>query len=153
MWQNFTEENAMALTPAYNPRESSAFLCQDLASAAVTLFRDPQAAGTDKVALQNIYRLLEMYRFDAFVGYNPKGVLELRKVSAGAEVNIAGGEILRRALDIAKNTVFPNTEKEIVVDRLERLVSEMARQDALDMGEQQNASRFFQELSTALEAA
>jgi hypothetical protein len=143
----------MTLMPTFLSKESSALLARDLALRAEELFATPAQVAPDEVSLQNIFRLLEMYRFNAFMGYSPRGVLEVREVRRRPEVNAADGEVLRHALDAARNAVFPNDDKQDVVLRLEQLVSAVAGQATLDPAELQKAKRFFQEVATALQAA
>lgn len=143
----------MTLMPAFLPKESSALLTREFAIHAAELLQDPQHAGEDEVSLQNIYRLLEMYRFDAFVGYTPKGILDIRDIRRRSDVNAVAGGVLKRALDEAKERVFPQVAKEAVVDLLERIVSALAGRTAHNPVEMQQARRFFEELATALKAA
>jgi hypothetical protein len=134
-------------------KESSALLTRDLALHAEKLFATPSQIVADEVSLQNIYRLLEMYRFNAFVGYSPRGVLEVQETRRRPEVNAVDGEALKHALDIAKDAVFPNDNKQDVVLKLEQLVSAVAGQVTPDPGELQKARQFFREVATALQAA
>ena len=143
----------MTLVPAFFSKEASALLTRDLALHAEKVFATPAQAVADEVSLQNIYRLLEMYRFNAFVGYSPRGVLEVRELRRRPEISPADGEMLKRALDSAKAAVFPDDNKQDVVRRLEQLVSALAEQAALDPSERQRARQFFQEIATALRPA
>jgi hypothetical protein len=97
-----------------------------------------------------MFRLLEMYRFDSFVGYTPRGILEVRDIRRRSDVNALAGGLLKRALDEAKDRVFPQMEKQLVVELLERIIRAIARRTQLDAAELLQAKRFFAELATAL---
>jgi hypothetical protein len=146
----------MALMPAFLPRESSALLTRDFAIHAAHLFQDPQQAGEDKVSLQNIYRLLELYRFDAFAGYVPRGILDVgmgHDPEGDDDAMVTEGDALKTALDAAKARVFPQIEKQAVVEQLEQLVRALAGRIVPNAADLQQAKRFFEELATALKAA
>jgi hypothetical protein len=143
----------MALMPAFRPRESSARMTRDFAIHAAGLLDNPQAASDDEVSLQNIYRLLEMYRFDSFVAYSPKGILEGQDLRRQTDVNASAGTLLKRALDQAKERVFPALDRQHAVELLERTISAIAGSAPPNPAELQHTKRFFEELATALKPA
>jgi len=147
----------MSIMPAYLPRNTSSLLCGLLASSAANLFTDPKQISADPVSLQNIYRLLEMYRFDAFIDVSPRGVLELGEAGEEVEINESDGELLKHALDTARNAAYPGIETQAVVSTLEKHISDLVQHPEVTAGrnssETAKAKRFFEELARALEDA
>jgi len=139
----------MPLMPAYLPTESESLLCAHLASRAATLLANPASARDDQISLQNIFRLLEMYRFDTFLDVTPKGVLELGEGPSSAEAVLAEGELLKLALDAASASAFPGATKAKVVEMLEALISQIAMGSGSDQDAITQAKRFFEELARA----
>lgn len=139
----------MPLMPVFLPTESESILCAHLASRAATLLADPAHARADQISLQNIYRLLEMYRFDAFLDVTPKGVLELGEGTIGSEAAGPEGDSLKQALDAASASAFPGVAKAQVVESLEGLISQIATGLGPEQGAILQAKRFFEELARA----
>lgn len=108
---------------------------QHLATRAVTLLADAAHARADQIALQNMYRLLEMYRFDAFVEDTTSGVFEHR--------------LLKEALDAASASAFPGVSKDRVTELLDDLIAQFANGLVRDQGVVMQGKRFFEELAHA----
>ncbi len=145
----------MPLMPEFVPARASDFVCRQLAIRAVALLDDPTGP-EDDVELQNIFRLLEMYRYDEFLDVVPRGVLELDQTGPRARDIRIEGESLKRALDNASETAFPGQPRINVVDTLEGLLAALAQKAAdrvLDAATAARAKVFFERLASNLQPA
>ena len=135
--------------PNFVPLQSTDFACEILARRAAALLQNPSTAN-DEVALQNIYRLLEMYRYDEFVDVAPRGVLALEQGSSMVDESDVEADTLKRALDAAREEAYPGQTKASVVDALEGLVKAIAQQ-AGEMRDAASARNFFELLARNLQ--
>lgn len=140
----------MPLMPNTFPAAASETAFGSLALRAATLFVQPANASPDQTALQNLYRLLEMYRFDAFSSVTPRGVLDVRGPARQFGQGIPDPGAIRKALDSAKQTAFPDETKEAAVDILEGVVRDFAQNSVSEQQARERAKTFFEALAQNL---
>jgi hypothetical protein len=99
-------------------------LAKRFASLATQYLDTPNDAQTDaaKIPLENLFRLLQMYRYDAFSDEPRSGVLELRPLLDASDV--FGREDnwhkqIGTALDVALNDVFKGAPREEAVSQVQ----------------------------------
>ncbi len=139
------------------PEDKSDFLCKRFASMASSFFDQPETATlpSAQVPLENLFRVLEMYKNDTFSDESRKGVLALNNpvgsfLKAPSEdkwqVNI------KSALHRALGTTFANVPEDTAVNELQNaLRSLVVKGDIPDHIEAaQRAKTFFNEFSSAL---
>lgn len=114
----------MSITSRYEIDHSSS-LAKRFAGLATSYMDDPTAAKNPdaRVPLENLFRILEMYRYDAFEDEERSGVLALEgfdsplpivRVEQGSwHITILG------ALEKARQAVFPVETKAVAIQQLE----------------------------------
>lgn len=146
----------MSIISAYEPDKSN-FLCKRFASLAVEYFEKPDAAKTPaaRVPLENLFRVLEMYRNDTFSDKNRRGVLELGELQGIAFFN-AGEDTwyreIKSALGNAMQSTFGEaTPKDQAVKELQGAIRWLVKGDALpDQSSPGRAREFFGRLRDTL---
>lgn len=70
--------------------DDTKIVARRFAMLAMSYLDDPRKAKsrTAKIPIQNIYRLLEMYRYDAFADEGRRGVLALDRLSGDAQTHV-----------------------------------------------------------------
>lgn len=143
----------MSIMSAYRPDNSSA-MYKRFAHLASTYVDQPEmgASPVAQIPLENLFRLFEMYRYDAFKDENRSGVLALRSFSDAS---------LRRrpkpwhteieaALNAAISTAFTGLSKEVAIDRIEEVLKQLTNKQNLDNDQQVHAKQFFESFGKAL---
>lgn len=114
----------MSITSRYEVDHSSS-LAKRFASLATSYMNDPIAAQNPvaRVPLENLFRILEMYRYDAFEDEERNGVLALEGFDSPLPIMRAKKSSwhapIQDALENARQAVFPAETKDEVVQRLE----------------------------------
>lgn len=144
----------MSIISAYEA-DNSSFLCKRFASLATSYFDEPSVA-KDPVALvplENLFRILEMYRYDAFSDESRMGVLALgdpedHSIIGQAESNWHTG--IKGALDSAMRDTFGEMPKDTAVSELQEALRSLVRDIPPMPAEIVNAKRFFTAFNNAL---
>ena len=138
------------------PIDHSDLLCKRYASAVTGYFDNP-AAAKDPVAqvpLENVFRVLEMYRYDAFADEHRKGVLALETHDGeGFDPSFAGAwhTHIKEALDKAASEVFgASSSKDTVVPRLQESLRSLVRGQTATFAALNVGRSFFQKFSETL---
>lgn len=104
--------------------DNSAALAKRFASLARGYFDNPSIAkdASAHVPLENLYRMLEMYRYDSFEDESRRGVLALQGLEATLS-DLPGSSPwhapIETALARAVNTAFGSVKKDEAIDQLE----------------------------------
>jgi hypothetical protein len=114
--------SAMSIISLF-PSDHSDLLCKRYAAAVTTYFDNPAAAKEPvaQVPLENVFRVLEMYRYDAFLDEHRKGVLGMEGDDDLGDLRHEGSwhVNIKVALENAMSEVFGTAEKEVVVSQLQ----------------------------------
>lgn len=137
--------------------DKSNFLCKRFASLASTYFDDPEEAknATAKVPLENLFRVLEMFRNDTFSDESRIGVLALEGQSPHS-LNIHKEdswhiEIKKAVHESIVSTFGPATSQTDAVEELQSALRGLAvRSEAAAPEVAARAKNFFTQLSVAL---
>jgi len=126
----------MTITSRYETDYSSG-LAKRFAGLAADYMNDPEAAKSisARVPLENLFRILEMYRYDAFDDENRRGVLALE--AFGAPIPARTSPVkwhlpILKALDAAFKAVFPTEPKEDAVTRLQEGLRQLSGTGHID---------------------
>lgn len=144
----------MSIISFYKTDDSNA-LYKRFASLACSYVDQPEIASTPvaQIPLENLFRLFEMYRYDAFVDENRRGVLALD--SFNEELTPSMHQIswhtdIEKALSTAINNTFVQHSKEEAIDELEGVLQHLANQSNLTADKQVHAKQFFKSFITEL---
>jgi hypothetical protein len=122
----------MSLISKYES-DHSADLAKRFAALTATYMNDPVAAksGTARVPLENLFRILEMYRYDAFEDENRGGVLSIVGFDAPTTFQLAGPSSwhtpIVAALDEALKSTFVETTKEAAIGQLQEGLRQLSK--------------------------
>lgn len=143
----------MTLMTTYYPGASSSILFGELAGRVAEVFERPEICKGETIALRNAFRLLEMFRYDAFAGVHSPGILDLDATSFGTDPGDSDEQVVKQAMMGAANSVYPGVDKDAVVETLEQVISAMAKDEPVATYHSQlgNAKTFFAEVSKALQ--
>lgn len=135
--------------------DHSDVVCKSYAGQALKFLNDgvPSTAEAG-VPLANLFRLLEMYRYDAFQDERRSGVLALADFGKPAVSARRPWFVhIKAALDKALLAAFGNAPKDKVVEELQKVLQELAaaKSPAKDVDVQKHRN-FYSELSAALPA-
>ncbi len=114
----------------------------------------PTPAETELVMLTNIFRILQMYRYDTFSDYSPQGILDA--IESDTRLPVAGVPKpwfvdVKQALDAALQSVnAANKPKERVIEDVQGVLTEIAEGNQPDPLLAGQAKQFFQEFSERL---
>ena len=145
----------MSITSSFLADNSTA-LAKQFASMTAGYVDNPPDTETDpaaRVPLENVFRLLEMYRYDAFADDSRAGVLAIN----------APGQIYRmrverkpwhtqiaRALQAAFLQAYTGQSKEAAIEELQEGIRELVKCHPLDASVAKRARNFFNALHTQL---
>ncbi|NTZ82544.1 hypothetical protein FCJ61_05885 [Burkholderia metallica] len=138
----------MSIVSSYEPDKSS-FLCKRFASLAVHYFDEPEAAKSQvaRVPLENLFRVLEMYRNDAFADDSRVGILELGEVQNRPFAGLGEDlwyEGIQHALGSAVREAFNDVSKEEAVEDLQSSLRWLVKGgDLANREEKLTRARFF----------
>ena len=137
-------------------RDRSNQLARRFAVVATAYFDEPGQARTPaaRVPLENLFRMLQMLRYDAFSDERRSGILELEsfdeKLGTAAAEDI-WHERIERALKTALGDVFGDTPKEQAVGELQSSLTWLATDGpAPDGAVRQRAKTFLERFVAAL---
>ncbi len=104
--------------------DNSAALAKRFASLARSYFDDPSVAKnpTAHITLENLYRMLEMYRYDSFEDESRRGVLALQSLESTPRTLTGGSPWhvpIQSALTQAVQVAFGEVDKDAAIDQLE----------------------------------
>ena len=137
----------MSIISVYETDKSD-FLYRRFATLASSYLDKPETARepSAKVPLENLFRLLEMFRYDAFSDERRSGVLAVDNV----DINVATHPAeeawhtkIEKALNHAMSNVYGNTSKEEAIRELEGVLSWLAVDGDIDNEIQEKAKQFF----------
>jgi len=138
---------------SYRPDNSSARY-KRFAQLAYTCADQPKIArqSANQIPLESLFRLLEMYRFDAYKDEVHSGVLALRSSAEYGHHPLAKSwhESIKQALDEAIQNTFDDKSKEEAVRALETILYLMSNHKPLTTEQQAEAKEFFSSFSRAL---
>ncbi len=135
--------------------DKSAVLARRFAILATTYVDDPTAATSEaaKVPLENLFRILEMFRYNAYADESRRGVLAVGGPSRQIRGQTAGPvwhTDIARALDFALKATFANASKDAAVVELEEDLRTLASKGKLPADRALRTKEFFSSFSSAL---
>lgn len=133
--------------------DNSDFTYKRFASVASAYLDEPltKRSDTARVPLENIFRLLEMYRFNAFSDESRCGVLALDNVNPGPS-EIEWHKKIKVALDLAVTSVYENlSRREKAVDEMEEALRHIAEGEQMENEMQLKAKKFFKKFCEELD--
>jgi hypothetical protein len=143
----------MAIMSSYRPDNSSARY-KRFAQMAYTCAIEPKSTKKydNQIPLESLFRLLEMYRYNAFKDDAHSGVLALRSASEIRHHPVANAWHLsiKQALDETFNEVFEGKSKDEAVRELETILYLMSNRKQLTAEQKDQAADFFRLFSEAL---
>jgi hypothetical protein len=144
----------MSIISTYNT-DKSGVLAKRYALLAAEFFDRPEQARTNgaRVPLENLFRILEMYRRNAFSDDRRQGVLAM--VSQNENYSVSPAETawhseIKTALEEAMANTFAETSKEDAVLSLQRSLRWLAKPDDVQPENVDSAKSFFSRFSEAL---
>jgi hypothetical protein len=144
----------MSIISSYDV-DSSAALAKRFAALATTYVDDPTVAKSDtaKVPLENLFRILEMFRYDAFADESRRGILAMdgfnqRHSPKGRDPSWHTPIVtaLERAFDAAFNAV----SKDDAINEIEEGLRGLASGAGLPQAQAQRIKAFFSTLESTL---
>lgn len=145
----------MSITSSFRVDDSTA-LAKQFASMAVGYVENPPNTEADPAALvplENVFRLLEMFRYDAFADESREGVLamnapdqiyRMRVETKPWHVQIA------QALQAALQQAYAGQPKEEAIDELQNGIRDLVKSNPLDANVANRAKDFFNTLHAQL---
>lgn len=135
--------------------DNSSFLCKRFASLATSYFDEPSVAKTSlaQVPLENLFRILEMYRYDAFSDESRIGVLAIGDAEDYPTVGHTESTwhtAIKEALDIAMHDTFGEMSKDQAVSELQEALRSLVGDRLPLPAQSENAKRFFTTFNNAL---
>ncbi|MES2349198.1 MAG: hypothetical protein V4641_16675 [Pseudomonadota bacterium] len=137
--------------------DKSDFLCKRYASMASSYFDHREAAGvpTAQVPLENLFRVLEMYKNNTFSDDSRKGVLALNNSSGKFSEAPSADDWqvnIKAAMQHALGTTFENVSEADAVKELQNALRWLVVDGEIPdrVGAVRRAKTFFTELSSAL---
>lgn len=142
----------MSIIATYDFNDSTAQY-KRFASLAVDYVDNPGMAKAPvaQIPLENFYRLLEMFRYDAFSDEPHCGVLELDVHSDDPEASTRTGweSQIVEALNVAVNSTFAS--KNEAINEMEDVLRQLVRNASLEAPKQAPARQFLSRFITALD--
>lgn len=144
----------MATISTYDTDRSGA-LAKRYAQLAAQYFDKPEDARSPaaQVPLENLFRILEMYRHDAFSDDHREGVLSMISQTEGYSMLPSASpwhSDIEEALGRAMHTTFGNAQKEDAVRSLQGSLRWLASNGTQGSSDVRSARQFFHEFSQAL---
>lgn len=138
----------MSIISTYKTDKSD-ILYKRFASLAATYLDEPEAAKTStaQIPLENLYRLFEMFRYDAFADQNRSGILAINAIN-----NISSNSVqeewhikIKRALSKAIDVAYSSHRKDKAIDEIESVLKGLANEGSEndDPNSQEQAKVFF----------
>ena len=128
--------------------DRSGMMYKRFASLASSYLDTPEEARrpTDHVPLENLFRLLEMYRYDAFSDESRTGILAIENANDHFVMHPAENvwhTNIKNALNGAIQTVFVNTPKDQAVEELEETLRSLSNNGDIEPDNLERAKSFF----------
>lgn len=129
--------------------DNSAALAKRFASLVGDFFEHPAVAkeASSRVPLENVYRMLEMFRYDSFADESRRGVLALQSPEAKPSFPLNASDwhtSISDALTHALTEAFGNAQKDEALDQLQDSLRWLINGDAdLSQDTLHRAQRFF----------
>lgn len=145
----------MSITSSFRVDDSTA-LAKQFASMAAGYIDNPPNTEADPsalVPLENVFRLLEMYRYDAFADESREGVLAMNAPDQIYRMRVETKpwhEQIVQALQTALLQAYAGQSKEAAIEELQGGIRELVRRHPLDSSVANRAKTFFTALHTQL---
>ncbi len=108
----------------------------------------------NQIPVEGLFRLMEMYRYDAFKDETHSGVLAMSSASSGRRHHQMSSKSwhlpIKQALDSTMNEVFAGKPKEEAVYEVEFILFQMSENEPLTQEQQVQAKSFFSTFEKAL---
>ena len=143
-------------TISLHTTDTSDALCRRFAIMATEFIDQPASARTDeaRVPLENLFRILQMFRYDAFADERRSGILELQENAEHTSIRVEDEDWhvrIQSALNAALQSAFEGTPRENAVHELQSTLRWLATASAEPTGDAQARSKqFFQKLGADL---
>lgn len=114
---------------------------------------EDQSLADAVIPIESIYKLLEMYRYDAFKDETRRGALALRTAGALTRINKTPPwhTAILAALNTAKENAFGHeTSNEQAVVELEQVLKSLVSKQSIEKAHKDHARDFFNRLGEAL---
>lgn len=145
----------MSIISAYEIDKSDYLYKRFASLASVFLERPKEVKATDaEVPLENIFRLLEMYRYSAFSDECRSGILSNEQISDHIDVakqDENWSMNIEQAVNNAISNVYGQTSKDEAIDDLEETIRRLMNKDDIDQNSLTNAKSFFIKFSQELD--
>ena len=145
----------MSITSSFRVDDSTE-LAKQFASIAAGYIDNPPDTEEDPAALvplENVFRLLEMFRYDAFSDESREGVLAMNAPDQIYRMRVETKpwhEQIVQALEVALQQTYGNQAKEAAIEELQGGIRELVRRHALETSVAKRAKTFFTALHTQL---
>ncbi len=146
----------MSITSSFRVDDSTALAKQFVSMAAEYIDNPPniEADPSALVPLENVFRLLEMFRYDAFADENREGVLAMNAPDQIYRImrveTKPWHEQIAQALQTALQQVYANQSREVAIEELQEGIRELVKRQTLDASVANRAKTFFTALHTQL---
>jgi len=145
----------MSITSSFRVDDSTALAKQFAFMAAGYVDNPPntEADPTALVPLENVFRLLEMFRYDAFSDENREGVLAINAPDQIYRMRVETKpwhEQIAQALQAALGQAYAGEPKEAALNELQDGIRELVRSHPLDVNVANRAKSFFTALHAQL---
>jgi hypothetical protein len=131
-------------------------LAKRFAHLASTYFDRPEEAKAPaaRIPLENLFRILQMLRYDAFSDEPRSGVLDLRSLNTQALPSVVEGQWhdrIKKALNESIDVAFSGTAKEAAIDQIQSVLRWLATTENAPSAEiRAKAKQFFERLDAFL---
>jgi len=145
----------MSITSRYELDHSSS-LAKRFAGLATSYMDDPAAAKNPdaRIPLENLFRILEMYRYDAFEDEERSGVLALEGFDSPLPMmrseQSSWHTTIQSALENARQAVFPAETKDTVIQQLEDGLRQLSREGHIEDPLASHVRGFFTTFATSI---
>ncbi|OQW68811.1 MAG: hypothetical protein BVN34_09105 [Proteobacteria bacterium ST_bin12] len=113
-----------------------------LANSYVDKLPEPNKLHIAQIPLENLYRLFEMYRYDAFADDNHSGVLDLDNVNHMTAEDYPWHTDIKKALTSAFNHTFGRDNND-AIDEIEDVLKQISLNNPVMDNKKDNAKKFF----------
>lgn len=145
----------MSITSSFRVDDSAA-LAKQFASLTAAYVDNPPNIEADPAALvplENVFRLLEMFRYDAFADESREGVLAMNAPDQIYRMRVETKpwhEHIAQALQTALQQAYAGQQKEAAIDELQDGIRELVKSHPLNAKVANRARTFFTELHAHL---
>ena len=145
----------MSIISSFRVNDSTA-LAKQFASMVAEYIDNPPNHGEDPAALvplENVFRLLEMFRYDAFADESRKGVLTMNVPDQIYRMRFETKpwyEQIVKAMQTAFLQAYDDQSKEAAIEELQGSIRQLVKRHALDASAADRAKTFFTALHMQL---